>query len=258
MWSAAWILSAAVAVHAATAPPHATPTPTQVAAPAPPSGDPWPDSRPIVRLLPNLWNDLRALPNPTTAWILAAGGGGAILAHQTDQRVADWVADAGTTSFTTLGRNLGTGWVQGGAAVAVYAVGKVSRHPEATHVGGDLIRAQVANGLVTTAIKVAADRDRPNGGHYAFPSGHTSATFASAAVLQSHYGWKVGIPSYAVASFVGWTRVRDQAHWLSDVVFGAALGTMAGHTVTLGHRTRWIVTPAPMNGGLAIVVTRVR
>ena len=71
------------------------------------------------------------------------------------------------------------------------------------------------------------------------PSGHTSATFASAAVLQDHFGWKVGVPSFAVAGFVGWTRIRDQHHWLTDVLVGAMIGFAVGYGMpTLPHYGR--------------------
>ena len=42
-------------------------------------------------------------------------------------------------------------------------------------------------------------------------------------------------PAYAVAAYVGASRVQAGKHFTSDVVFGAALGIVAGRTVTLGN-----------------------
>jgi membrane-associated phospholipid phosphatase len=116
-----------------------------------------------------------------------------------------------------------------------------------------LIRAQALNALITVPLKAVVDRQRPNGGHYAFPSGHTSATFATAATLHAHYGWRVGIPAYAAATFVAWTRARDGKHWLSDIAFGSAVGIVAGRTVAAKHGTgRVTVTPAATKGGAMV------
>jgi membrane-associated phospholipid phosphatase len=141
--------------------------------------------------------------------------------------------------------------------LATYAIGKIAHRPEAVHVGGDLIRAQVLTGVLTQSLKYGVDRTRPNGGRRSFPSGHSSASFASAAVVGGHFGWKGAVPAYAVASFIGWTRVRDHVHYPSDVIFGAAMGILVGHTVTAGHRTRtWTVMPAKTPGGMAIYVVK--
>ena len=73
---------------------------------------------------------------------------------------------------------------------------------------------------------------------WAFPSGHTTAAFASATVLHRHFGWKVGLPAYGAATYVAASRVQGKRHYLSDVAFGAALGVVAGRTVTMpgGHK----------------------
>ena len=218
-----------------------------------PSATPWPDDRPFIHFFQNLGRDLRALPSWSSLGILGLGGAAAGLAHQADENLANASAESGAAGHTRFGDVFGNGWVQGGAAVATYVVGRLQHQPRVTHVGSDLIRAQVLNGLLTTTLKVAVDRTRPTGSGHAFPSGHTSATFASAAVLHGHFGWKVGVPSYVVASFVGWSRVWDGQHWLSDVVFGAAVGLAAGHTVTRGHRARdWMVVPVRTSGGGAV------
>jgi membrane-associated phospholipid phosphatase len=220
---------------------------------APPSAASWTDDRPFTRLLPNLAADLKSLPSTTSAIVLWAGGTGAAALHGAEVRLARWTARAGEPRYTAAGDLLGHGWIQVGGAIATYGVGKLTKRAQVTHLGSDLIRAQALNGLVTTAIKVGVDRTRPSGGHYAFPSGHTSASFASAATLHAHYGWKVGVPAFAAAGFVAWTRARDRQHWLSDVAFGSAVGIVAGRAVAAKHRPRSLtVVPAPLRGGGAV------
>jgi membrane-associated phospholipid phosphatase len=213
--------------------------------------------RPIAHVLTNLRQDLLAVPRPRPLATIGAGALLAGVARPTDHRLERWVQRSGESrSYTPIGGLIGNEWLQGGAAVATYAIGVVQDSPQIAHIGSDLLRAQVLNGILTTGVKLAATRTRPNGGGHSFPSGHSSATFASATVLADHYGWKVGAPAYAVAGFIGWTRIRDREHWLSDVVFGSALGIAAGHTVALGHgRSSWTVAPtvAPGGGGVWVI-----
>jgi membrane-associated phospholipid phosphatase len=59
-------------------------------------------------------------------------------------------------------------------------------------VGADLVRVQILNTIATHGTKALVDRRRPDGAQGSFPSGHASASFATAAVLQRHYGWRLG------------------------------------------------------------------
>lgn len=198
------------------------------------------------------------LPSPGSALILAAGSAGSLGIRPVDDNLQTWAAEQGPANYTTFGRRLGDGWVQGGASLATYGVGLIVHRPAVTHLGSDLVRAQVLNALITRVTKAAVGRRRPGGSHDSFPSGHASATFASAAVLGEHFGWKAGIPAYAVAAYVGWTRVRDQAHWGTDVVIGATVGTIVGYTVSRGHRDHsWVLLPAasPRQASLTVVWT---
>ena len=92
-------------------------------------------------------------------------------------------------------------------------------------------------------------RERPDGSNtQSFPSGHSASAFATAGVLQRHYGWKVGVPAAVVAAYVATARVHDNKHYLSDVIFGAALGIAGERTVTL-HAGRYGMALAPIAGG---------
>ena len=236
-----------------TEPANAEPPAAKAAAPVAAS-----DDRPFARLFQNLGRDLRALPSRDSGLVLGMGSAGTLAIRGADDNLAAWAGEEGASGYTGFGRVLGDGWLQAGAATGTYVVGRLTGQPAIAHVGSDLVRAQVLNGLVTRGLKIAVTRSRPTGGRHAFPSGHASAAFTSAAVLQGHFGWKTGIPAYAVASLVGWTRVRDRAHWMSDVIFGATLGTIAGRTVTAGHRREpgWTIVPVATYGGAAVHVVK--
>ncbi|MEM9143816.1 MAG: phosphatase PAP2 family protein [Bacteroidota bacterium] len=80
------------------------------------------------------------------------------------------------------------------------------------------------------ALKLTVRKERPNGeNNYSFPSGHTSVAFGSAAFLQKRYGWEVGIPSYLLAGYVGYTRIRANKHDGWDVMAGAVIGFGMGY-----------------------------
>lgn len=78
-------------------------------------------------------------------------------------------------------------------------------------------------------LKYAIDKDRPDdSGDDSFPSGHTADSFAAATFIQQRYGWKWGIPAYIGATFVGYTRVDSDKHYVEDVLAGAAIGIISG------------------------------
>ena len=87
----------------------------------------------------------------------------------------------------------------------------------------------IANGIITYGIKFSTMRRRPDlSNKRSFPSGHTSNSFLGATILQNVYGSEVGIPGYILASITGMSRINDNKHYLSDVIFGAALGVAIG------------------------------
>jgi len=98
-----------------------------------------------------------------------------------------------------------------------------------------MLTALSVTGLTTAGLKAIVNDDTPNGKRWAWPSGHTSSSFTVASVLDEFYGPRVGIPAYAAASVVAIRMMDTGDHWGSDVVFGAVLGWVVGHSVAGKH-----------------------
>jgi membrane-associated phospholipid phosphatase len=203
--------------------------------------------------------DLRRLPSKSTLGLLSIGAAAALATHPADQTFTRTLSGARRFQEPLEpGAVLGSTPFQIGASVATYAIARWSGHPHLTAVAGDLVRGQLLAEGLTYSMKQAFRRDRPEGAGFAFPSGHTSTSFASATVLRRHYGWRVGAPAYAIASYVALSRVQMKRHYLSDVAFGAALGIAAGRTVTIGHARELSLGPmfTPGGGGVQIAWQR--
>jgi membrane-associated phospholipid phosphatase len=135
----------------------------------------------------------------------------------------------------------------------MFTAGRFTGGPRFRAMTYDMLDAAVVNFTYTEILKVAVGRERPNGeDNKSFPSGHTSQAFAMASVAQQHYGWKIGVPAYALAGLMGASRIHEDKHWLSDVVAGAALGYVVGRTVVrvndrpLGRVARATVSVSPI------------
>ncbi len=155
--------------------------------------------------------------------------------------------------------NIGGGLlVQGGGALATWALGRATGSPRLTALGGDLVAAQLVSQTFVQGLKYSVRRARPDGSNsLSFPSGHTASTFATATVLQRHFGWKAGLPAYAFAAYVGAARMSADKHHLSDVVLGAGIGLVAGRSVTVQlGRQQFDLGVAPAGGGAMVAFTR--
>ncbi len=89
---------------------------------------------------------------------------------------------------------------------------------------------------VTYTLKYTVDEKRPNGGSQSFPSGHSSISFCSAEFMRKRYGWEYGIPAYAVASFVAYSRVESREHYPHDVIAGASIGIVSSYIFTRPYK----------------------
>ena len=212
-------------------------------------------------------NDFSLYPRRPSTWvILGIGGATALLVHPFDDEVnAKLAGSEAAARFFAPGKIIGSGYTQTGVAVGLYVIGRfVLPHAEdaprtnkVSHLGFDLVRGLIVSETVTYGIKIAVRRDRPTGECCSFPSGHSAAIFATASVLERHLGYRNAWPTLLIATYVAMSRLHDNRHFLSDVVFGSAVGISTGWTVVGRHgRSQFALTPMPIPGGMGVALSR--
>lgn len=151
---------------------------------------------------------------------------------------------SGNNAFITQVERFGVQYAAG-VVGGFYLAGMLTDDKKALQVAQDGLAASlIASGIVTPAIKLVAGRSRPrdDAGIYnfkpfsnansSFPSGHTTEAFALASVIANHYDetW-VTCTAYSIAGLVGLARTYHHAHFASDVLAGAMIGTWVGKGV---------------------------
>jgi membrane-associated phospholipid phosphatase len=198
----------------------------------------------IGQVLKGTFTNFSRLPTKANALWLIAGATGAAAALPADTNTTRTLAgNEALHEPLEAGAVVGSTPFELGTAIATYGIGRAMKKPRVARLGADLIQAQLMAETLAFGMKQAIRRARPEGSGFSFPSGHTTVSFASADVLQRTFGWKVGVPAYAVASYVAASRIQSRRHFLSDVVFGAALGTVAGRTVPVSRSHRLAISP---------------
>jgi membrane-associated phospholipid phosphatase len=247
--------------------------------------DPRPDSQPPAA------GRLAVLPRPvfgrnTRSMLLGAAGVGAAISLF-DSRLLTGAQRLGGDDLRTPSSiaSIVGGPVPLTLGATLYAMGRGTGSSFTEGLGREVLRAVLVSGALTAVTKGVVGRARPfaapgdpdvfNPGHgftnaslASFPSGHTSAAFATATVLARELGvahpearWIVNPLLFGGATFVGFSRVYDRQHWPSDVVAGAALGAITGFEVVahahgdrspIGRRLFSHLSLGPSRGGLAI------
>jgi membrane-associated phospholipid phosphatase len=220
-----------------------------------------------VAMAKDVVSDFVTFPKRPSTWtFLGVGAAAALAAHPADGYVEAHVVGNDTADEVfVLGRWIGRTNVQVGAAGALWAIGRYVVAPVAnesqtnkvSEVGFDLLRAQLMSVTLVQGMKHSFRRDRPTGECCSLPSGHAASAFAAAAVLERHFGYRGAWPAVATATYVATSRLVDHRHFLSDVIFGSAVGTAAGWTV-VGRRgrARFTMQPVPVAGGMMLAVAR--
>lgn len=249
--------SPAVALAQVSEPPRqesqATHAPAKPAPAEAPRVQEWPSG--LGDALRTIGQDFVSFPTTRTlAWV-GAGAGLAVVGVAGDRAL---VRDLGGKRWPGFraGASIGSGPAHLGLALGTFAAGRLSGSGEISALGFQLIRANLMTQAITHGLKFTTHRIRPDGTGLSFPSGHSATTFAAATVVQRRYGWKAGVPAYALASYVAASRVNDRRHYASDVIFGAGLGIAVGLTVTRDHPGAGSFVPVITRGGVSAVWTK--
>lgn len=84
---------------------------------------------------------------------------------------------------------------------------------------------------INTAVELLVKRPHD----WAFPSGHTTSSFAAAAGLM-YADKKMGIPAYILATLMAFSRLYLYVHYLTDILGGIVIGTLAFFIVLLIYK----------------------
>lgn len=111
----------------------------------------------------------------------------------------------------------------------------------------------VATVAIAYGLKNTVREKRPDGSDYqSFPSDTAALAFAPAQFLWDRYGWQYGVPAYAAAAFVAYSRVDARKHHWYDVTASAALALGVSKIFTTTWHPRGMTYGiAPTNGGAA-------
>ncbi len=94
-----------------------------------------------------------------------------------------------------------------------------------------LATSWLSMGIMVNALKYTVREMRPDGSsRNSWPSGHTATAFMGAELLRAEF-WEtspwIGVGGYLVASTVGFMRVWNNRHWMTDVLAGAGIGILS-------------------------------
>jgi hypothetical protein len=222
-------------------------------APAPPT----PQHTGIKAMLGDLVEDVKHLPSKENLFWTGIGGGLALATHPADPTLNAHLMGPTLDKFFKPGAVMGQLYILLPAAAAVYGVGRAIDDKRVSHVGSDLIQSEIISELIVESLKYTVRRERPNNGSgYSFPSGHAADTMAFATALERHLNWRFFVPAYAFASYVAISRLNYNEHYISDVMFGSAVGIIAGRTVTRPGHEPFPIQATAVPGGVAIMYVR--
>jgi membrane-associated phospholipid phosphatase len=157
-----------------------------------------------------------------------------------DESVRDGWQDVRSKSSNDVAkviRHVGQPEVYATVALGTVATGLISGNSKITRAGARISSGIALGGAVSALIKLGVGRRRPFSAEdqytfgpftkadASFPSGHTMTAFALATGISDEvHSLPVTIGMYTLVTGVGWSRMNDNKHWLTDVLSGAAIG----------------------------------
>lgn len=180
-----------------------------------------------------------------TDWLMGGAAiGGTVLSSLADRRVHRFLGDQEIANskynFFNLAAYYGYIYYQAAFAGGLYLTGLFTRSDGVRETARLLMQSFTYSGTITIGLRILFSRERPyiTDNPYkfhwftiksldtqSFPSGHTAVAFAASTILAERIGtWWSRVIFYGAAGLVGFSKIRTNQHWLSDVVFGGILG----------------------------------
>jgi membrane-associated phospholipid phosphatase len=131
--------------------------------------------------------------------------------------------------------------------------------PEAHEFAIVMFKSTLYSGIVTGVLKDVVREGRPHDKNdkTSFPSAHATRAFAFASTVNELHGSTWGIPAYALATAVAYSRMNDNRHYVHDVIAGAAIGASYGISIAQRYKNKKAsqseMAAIPTGDGLAIM-----
>ena len=198
-----------------------------------------------------IWTSPFRLHTKDALWLLPFAGATAVAIHYDARAQQELGVDKSRIDASNAISQLGATYTVLGASGAIYAIGRVTHNDHLAETGRLGAEAIIDATLVSEAIKLATNRERPDegngtGGFWphgtrshsdSFPSGHAIESWAFARVIASEYPNKltqVGVYTFATAISI--SRVTSRRHFPSDALVGSVFGYLIGGYV-IHHRS---------------------
>jgi membrane-associated phospholipid phosphatase len=157
-----------------------------------------------------------------------------------------------TDAVASIGKPFGDGRYILPALGVLYCFGRSSGNDRLQRVALLGVESAAVSGVITAAMKYLSHKRRPSavegdeipwGGpaastaHVSFPSGHSACAFAVATVIAMEYEEERFVPvlAYGAAVMCAFSRLNDNAHWMSDVIVGSAIGHLTARVIVGRH-----------------------
>jgi membrane-associated phospholipid phosphatase len=193
-----------------------------------------------------IWTAPFHIESKDAKWMIPGGiGFGALIT--TDRMTGDEIAefDRGVKASHIISYP-GSTYAVGAGAAMFYIIGRKKNNARARETGILTTEAIADSLIVSSALKGASQRARPEAarerseffdGGTSFPSGHSIQAWSFATVVANEYhnNRKVQIAAYGIASAVSVARFTVGKHYISDVLVGSLLGYGIGRYVYRAH-----------------------